>query len=83
MPKLNYYQRNGEPVPLERAEGEKPRKKILEAVRAIEMHMALSCIAMGILQTLSIRFTGKISSSQIRYPRQPLCTISGNIFSNY
>ena len=29
-------------------------QKILEAVRAIEMHMALSCIAMGILQSISI-----------------------------
>jgi len=71
MPKLNYYQRKGEPAPLECAEGEKPRKKILEAVRAIEIHMALSYIAMGILQSLSIRFIGKISSSQIRYQRTP------------
>ena len=52
-------------------EGEKAQEKILEAVRAIEMHMALSCIAMGILQSLSIRFIGKVSSSQIRYQRTP------------
>lgn len=71
MPKLNYYQKKGEATPLERVEGEKPRKKVLEAVRAIEMHMALSCIAMGILQSLSIHFAGKISSSQIRYQRTP------------
>ena len=54
MPKLSYYQKKGEPTPMERVEGEKPRQKVLEAVRAIEMHMALSCIAMGILQSLSI-----------------------------
>ncbi len=71
MPKLSYYQKKGEPTPMERVEGEKPRQKVLEAVRAIEMHMALSCIAMGILQNLSICFIGKVSSSQIRYQRTP------------
>ena len=71
MPKLDYYQKKGDPTPLERVEDEKARHKILEAVRAIEMHMALSCIAMGILQSLSIRDIGKISSSQIRYQRTP------------
>lgn len=49
MPKLSYYQKKGEPTPLERVKDEKAPKKILEAVRAIEMHMVLSCIAMGIL----------------------------------
>ena len=50
---------------------ERSRKKILKTVRAIEVHMELSCIAMGILQTLSIRFIGKVCSSQIRYQRTP------------
>ncbi len=53
MPKLSYYQKKGEPAPLEHVEDERARGKILEAVRAIEMHMALSCIAMGILQSLN------------------------------
>ena len=39
---------------MERVEGEKARRKVLAAVRAIEMHTALSCIAMGILQSISI-----------------------------
>jgi len=71
MPKLSYYQKKGEAAPLELAEGKVPRRKVLEAVRAIEVHMALSCIAMGILQSLSIRFIGKVNSSQIRYQRTP------------
>lgn len=71
MPKLSYYQKKGEPTPMEHVEDEKAREKVLKAVRAIEMHMALSCIAMGILQSLSIRFIGKIHSSQIRYQRTP------------
>ncbi len=71
MPKLSHYQKKGDPTPLERVEDEKSRKKVLEAVRATEMHMALSCIAMGVLQSLSIYYIGKISSDQIRYQRTP------------
>ncbi len=49
MPKLSYYQKKGEPTPLEHVEAERSREKILEDVRAIEMHMVLSCVAMVIL----------------------------------
>lgn len=71
MPRLNYYQKKGEPMPLEQVEEGHARQKVLEAVRAIEMHMALSCIAIRILQSLSIRYIGKVSSSRIRYQRTP------------
>ena len=71
MPTLNHYQKKEEPTALERVEGEKSRRKVLEAVRATEMHMALSCIAMGILQSISIRFTGEIIPGQLRYQRTP------------
>ena len=71
MPKLDYYQKKGEPAPLERVGDEKAQEKILKAIRAIEMHMALSCISMGILQSLSIHYMGKVSSRQIRYQRTP------------
>ena len=43
----------------------------LKAVRAIEMHMAQSCIAMGILQSISVSSLGKLSSNQLRYQRTP------------
>ena len=68
---MSYYQKKNDPAPMEHVEGEKSRKKVLEAVRAIEMHMALSCIAMGILQCLSICFIGKLHPSLIRYQRTP------------
>ena len=71
IPRLSHYQKKGDPTPLERVESEESRKKVLETVRAIEMHMALSCIAMGILQSLSIRLIGKASSGQLRYQRTP------------
>ena len=70
-PRLSYYQKTGTPGPLECVESERSRKKVLEAVRAVEMHMALSCIAMGILQSLSIRFAVGLHPLQIRYQRTP------------
>ena len=71
MSKLSYYQNKGDPTPLERVKDKKSRKKVLEAARATEMHMALSCIAMGILQSLSINYIEKISSDQSHYQRIP------------
>ncbi len=71
MPRLDYYRKKSDPAPLELVEDEKSRQKVLGAVRAIEMHMALSCIAMGILQILSIGFVGEATSSQFRYQRTP------------
>lgn len=71
MPRLDYYQKKGELTLLERVEDDHARKKVLEAVRAIEMHVVLSCIAIGILQSLSIYYIGKVNSSQIRYQRTP------------
>lgn len=71
MPKLNYYRKQNEAEPLEKVTDETDRKKILETVKAIEMHMALSCIAMGIVQILSVRLTGTVDSREIRYLRTP------------
>lgn len=71
MPKLNYYQKRGEAGSLEQVADEKGRNNILKAVRATEMHMALSCVAIGILQSLSIHFAGELESSHLRYQRTP------------
>lgn len=71
MAKISYYQKKGEPTPMELVADEKPCKKVLKAVRAIEMHMVLSYIAIGILQILSICFIRKMNPSQIRYQKTP------------
>ena len=71
MPKLSYYRKAWEPGPLEQVKNERSRKNILKAVRAIEMHMVISCIAMGILQIISVCSYGKLSSDQLRYQRTP------------
>ena len=47
MPWLNYYRKKTEPSPLKQVENDHARRKILKAVRAVEMHMVLSCIALG------------------------------------
>ena len=71
MPRLNYYRKKTEPSALEQVESDHARRKIMQAVQAIEMHMALSCIAMGSIQCLSLRMEGKLYSEQIRYQRTP------------
>lgn len=71
MPKIDYYRKKTEPTPLEQVTDNYSRKKIMEAIRAIEMHMALSCIAMGTIQALAIQAEGKLRSEQIRYQRTP------------
>ena len=71
MPKLDYYRKKSEAEPLETVTEETARKKILETVKAIEMHMTLSCIAMGIVQILSVCLTGTVDSREIRYLRTP------------
>lgn len=35
------------------------------------MHMVLSCIAMGVLQGLSINLTGRVKTNRLRYQRTP------------
>ena len=63
--------KKSEAEPLTKVTDETARKKILETVKAIEMHMALSCIAMGIIQILSVRLTGTVDANEIRYLRTP------------
>ena len=71
MPKLSYYQKKEDPGPLEEVVEEKERSNILKTVRAIEVHMVLSCVAMGILQSLSILMPEEISPDKLRYQRTP------------
>ena len=73
MPKLNYYQKKEDASPMELVTDEHSQKKILEAVRAIEMHMMLSCIAMGILQCLSLNVCNEdgVPIEKLRYLRTP------------
>ena len=75
MPKLSYYQKKEEASPLEKVVGEKEHSNILKTVRAIEVHMVLSCAAMGILQSLSILMSGEFSPGQL--PEDPAIPLLG------
>lgn len=71
MPKLNRYLKKGMTHPLESITQAHAREKIIAAVSAIECHMMLSVIAMGILQMLSLRYGSFLNVSEFRYMRTP------------
>jgi len=74
MPKLKHFHRKGNPDILEAVEDPKARQKILEAVQAVELHMVLSCIAMGTIQMLALYIADKPANDKVktlRYLRTP------------
>ena len=71
MPKLNRYLKKGMAHPLESITQSRAREKIIAAVSAIECHMMLSVIAMGILLMLSLRYSSLLNVSEFRYMRTP------------
>lgn len=71
MPRLKRYAKKDEPHPLESVTNTKERKRILKTVQAIEGYVMCSCIALGLLQILSMQFSKKLNWSVIRYLRTP------------
>lgn len=55
----------------------KAREKILKTVQAIECHVMLSIIAMGLLQMVALKFSNQMNVDSFRYLRTPsLSTVS-------
>ncbi len=54
IPRLSHYRKKTDPEPLETAVQDSDRKNVQKAVRATEMYDMISCIAMSIIQILSI-----------------------------
>jgi len=78
MPKLNHFCKKGDPDILEAVEDPKARQKILEAVQAVELHMVLSCVAMGTIQLLALYIADKPANDKakaLRYLRTPSADI--------
>ena len=69
MPKLNHFRKSSDPDPLEAVTSPFDREKVALAVRAVELYAALSCIAMGILQIISLSF--QWTSSDFGWQRTP------------
>jgi hypothetical protein len=69
MPKLNHFRKKSDPDPLKSVIEEDARTKIINALRATEMYMFASNVAMGLIMIISIKFD--FDPSQLRYQRTP------------
>lgn len=71
MPKLKRYLKKSEAHPIEHVVCEKEKENIRLTVKAIEGFVMCSCIAMGLLQLVSIRFSDRTPALAFRYLRTP------------
>lgn len=69
MPKLNRYRKKDEPQALEHVTKTSEQTRILQTIKAVEGYMMCSCIAMGLLQMLALRYSTKTSKRCFRYLR--------------
>lgn len=70
MPKLNRYLKKGEAHPLEQVKDEEA-KRIHLTLQAIEGFVMCQCIAMGLLQLIALRYSGRVPALFFRYLRTP------------
>lgn len=71
MPKLNRFLKKKEAHPLETITNEHDRQRIQKTFQAIEGFVMCQCIAMGLLQLVALRFSGRTSGLFFRYLRTP------------
>lgn len=71
MPKLSRYLKRTEKAPIEYIDHPKEQERIKLAVKAIEGYVMFSCIAMGLLQMISLTFSSQIPVTEFRYLRTP------------
>ncbi|SCW29902.1 hypothetical protein SAMN04487970_10021, partial [Paenibacillus tianmuensis] len=67
--------RKGEPHPLEQVTDETDRQRIRLTLQAIEGFVMCSCIAMGLVQLIALRFSERVPGLFFRYLRTPSKTI--------
>ena len=75
MPKLKRYLKKGEPHPIEQVTDELERTRIRQTVKAIEGYVTCSCIAIGLLQLIAVRYSGQVPGLFFRYLRTPSKTV--------
>ncbi|WP_240353341.1 MULTISPECIES: hypothetical protein [Cohnella] len=71
MPKLKRYLRKDEPHPLEQVKRETDRLRIRQTLQAIEGFVMCSVISTGIIQLITLRFSGRTPALFFRYLRTP------------
>jgi len=75
MPKLNRYAKKGDPHPVEKIKCKEEKELILSTLKAIEGYVMCSCIAMALLQIISIKFSDEINKAPFRFLRTKSNTI--------
>ncbi|WP_410511969.1 transposase [Paenibacillus sp. BR2-3] len=71
MPKLNRFLKKEEAHPLKAVKDEQDRQRIQRTLQAIEGFVMCQCIAMGLLQLVSLHFSGRTPGLFFRYLRTP------------
>lgn len=69
MPKLNRFKKKTDPDPLDQVTDQREQKRIRLAVKAIEGFMFCSVVATGLLQMISLRFSGTNEFFNLRFLR--------------
>ncbi|WP_244445087.1 hypothetical protein [Oceanobacillus jeddahense] len=71
MPKRNRYLKKAGAHPLEQVTDTKDQENIRLTIKAIEGYMIRSCIAMGLLPLISVRYSHRVPALFFRYLRTP------------
>lgn len=90
MPKLKRYLKKNEKPPMEGISNPQEQEKIRLTVKAMEGYVMFSCIAMGLLQMVSLAFSKELQTNSFRFLRTPskaivseatvMCYLRQNIF---
>ena len=71
MEKINHFRKASDPDPLDNISSPKDRAHIMLTVKATEVYILMSCIAMGILQGISVEWNRYQFMGKLRYQRTP------------
>ena len=71
LPKLDHFAKKGDPGPLSAVSDDHDRRKILNNIHTIEGFVLFACIAMGILQLISLSDDFAETVVKSRYIRTP------------
>jgi len=71
MPKLNRYRKKDETDPVTEITNKRAQKRIRLAVKAFECYVFCCSVTIGLLQIISIQFSGQKDSLPVRYMRTP------------
>jgi len=72
MPKLNRFKKKDEIDAIDKIEEQKAKERIIFTLNSIEMYVMCSCIAIGLLQIMALKFSStELNSKIFRYLRTP------------